>query len=102
MKRCYLVIKDIKNFSPEDGFVVYAESMFELVRIWQDKLFDKKSTKKGKDYFNFSEGMVIDLGEAFEATEEMDIERYDVLYRNDIHTLKQFRFREDPNDFPMN
>ncbi len=99
MKRCYLVIKDVKNFPQEGGFVVYAESILDLINILQDKLMGSKTNKKGKEFFDISEGMVIDLGEAFEVSEDMGIEKFDILYRGDISYLKEFCGKEDDDSF---
>ncbi|MCX8065146.1 MAG: hypothetical protein N3G21_08235 [Candidatus Hydrogenedentes bacterium] len=82
MKRCYFVIKDMKKFPQEEGFIVYAESIVDLINVLQDKFSQLDSNEGDSDFPDVNEGMVIDLGEALEIPESISNSGFEALPKN--------------------
>lgn len=102
MKRCYFVIKNIKKFPLEKGFIVYAESIVELISVLKEKFSRSANDEEECDFFDIHEGMVIDLGEAFEVPENLCNGKFESLVRDVPKELTITRLRDVKNDLNWN
>lgn len=102
MKRCYFVIKNVRNFPLENGFIVYAESIVELINVLKEKLTRLANDEDECDIFDIHEGMVIDLGEAFEIPESLCNGKFESLVRDIPKILRVTRLRAGEDDLGWN